>query len=739
MADSRISGLYKLSVGQRVDELRRLGWVSNAAATSLRHGRQTLTPGGANSMVENVIGVFGLPLAVVPNFFVNEKDALVPMVVEEPSIVAALSNAAAMARNNGGFTCSNDESLLIGQVHVTNCQDIDAALQRLQKARLPLLVMANAVHPRLTQRGGGVRDIEFRTLSPDDGDAVLVVHLLVDTCDAMGANLVNTICEAVAPEIARICDAEIALRILSNLTDRSVVTATVRYSVADLGVGDLSGPEVRDRIVLANDIAVADPYRAATHNKGIMNGVDAVAIATGNDWRAIEAAAHAYAARGGRYCSLTQWSAADNGDLVGQLQLPIKVATVGGTLKANPAAELGLAITAVESATELAHLMTAVGLAQNFAALRALVSTGIQKGHMRLHARSVAAAAGADSNSIDAVVNALVASGEVKDWKASEILQSMREHASGDGSVAAGKIILLGEHAVVYGKRALAVPIPNAVRASATVASGSTRLRIAEWSFDAHIDRSSAEGIEGVANLILRSLGVAEQHFDIQLQTLLPGGMGLGSSAAVAVAATRAIALCCGQPIDDERVNSIAFECEKLAHGTPSGVDNALSCFAVPMLFRKDGQLKFDTIGSDVSLPLLVAFSDQAGRTSEMVADVHQRRSKNQHVFDRIFEQIDALAIEGAEALRNSDWTGLGALMNINHGLLNAIGVSTPELESMVSLARSAGAVGAKLTGAGGGGAMVALCPTDIDDVRATFAQAGYRTLMLKELQGDSN
>jgi hydroxymethylglutaryl-CoA reductase len=379
--DSQISGLYRLDIGRRIDRLAERGLLSPADAAALREGRHVLLPPQADKVIENVIGVFGLPFAIAPNFIVNGIDRLAPMVVEEPSIVAGLSFAAALARRSGGFHAHCDESLLAGQVHLTDVADA---------------------------RGGGVRDIEVRRLSLPGGDTALAVHLLVDTRDAMGANLVNTICEAVAPRIAEICGGKVAMRILSNLADRSIVTARVSYATAQLAVDDLDGETVRDAIVMASDIAAADPYRAATHNKGIMNGIDAVAIATGNDWRAIEAGAHAYASIDGNYRPLARWRVGDDGELVGEIRIPLKLGIVGGTVAANPAAALGLRIAGVNSATELAELMASVGLAQNFAALRALATSGIQKGHMRLHARSVVAAAGVRGDRFDEVVERLV-------------------------------------------------------------------------------------------------------------------------------------------------------------------------------------------------------------------------------------------------------------------------------------------------------------------------------------------
>ena len=338
---SRITGFYKLDIAGRIDALEAMGWLSQVQATALRAGRQAIAPGTADTMIENVIGVFGLPFAVAPNFVVNGRDCLVPLVVEEPSIVAALSAAAAMARETGGFTASSDESLLAGQIHLTELGDPEQASDALLAARAELLELANRVHPRLLRRGGGARDLEIHRHQLAGDKTVIALHLLVDTCDAMGANLVNTMCEALAPRTAEIAGGEVALRILSNLADRSIYRASVRYAVSMLATDRQSGEQVRDAIVLANDIARHDPHRAATHNKGVMNGIDPLAIATGNDWRAIEAGAHAYAARNGRYSALTEWSVADNGDLAGDIALPLKVGTVGGTRTSNPAAALG--------------------------------------------------------------------------------------------------------------------------------------------------------------------------------------------------------------------------------------------------------------------------------------------------------------------------------------------------------------------------------------------------------------
>ncbi len=736
MKDSRLSGLYRLGIAEHIDALQRQGWLSAADAERLKNGHQVLSEVAADKITENVVGIFGLPFSIAPNFLINGEDRMVPLVVEEPSIVAALSGAARLARRTGGFEVQCEESLLAGQIHVTGTPDAAAAVDALRAAKTSILESANAVHPRLVERGGGARDMEIRLLELPDGAPLIAVHLLVDTVDAMGANLVNTLCEAIAPRVADLSKGTAALRILSNLADRSVVTATARFAVDDLADAGFSGTAIRDAIVLANDIASVDPHRATTHNKGVMNGVDALAIATGNDWRAIEAGAHAYAARDGQYRPLTRWRVGATGDLVGEIVMPLKVGTVGGTLDANPAAELGLAISGTKTAGELAMLMAAVGLAQNFAALRALVGSGIQKGHLTLHARSVAAAAGASAADFDAVVAQLIDSGEVKRWKADEILAQL--HATkADREVpmgkAAGKVILFGEHAAVYGRHALAVPVVDAVSASVQSSSGGIALEIPAWGIRRRLDSGSSAGIDAAIALILQRLRQPPGDYAIRVHSALPPGKGLGSSAAVAVAVTRAFCEYFEIAIDDDRVNEIAFDCEKLAHGTPSGVDNTISTYAKPMLFRNEGTLQHEWLTLQEVPPLLIASSHETGLTSEQVAGVRRRREQSPARYDAIFDEIDELSLAGAELLQARNYEELGLLMNICHGLLNAIEVSTPQLEHIVELARRAGAAGAKLTGAGGGGSVVALCPTNSERVQDALQQAGYRVMVLQQ------
>ncbi|MDX1507236.1 MAG: hydroxymethylglutaryl-CoA reductase, degradative, partial [Woeseiaceae bacterium] len=720
MKDARIPGLYRLDVGERIDELERHGWLAPGDAALLRQGDHVLSATAADKIIENVIGSFGLPFAIAPNFTVNERDYIVPLVVEEPSIVAALSGAARLARDFGGFRATLEESLLAGQVHVTNVADVTAAMRVLDDAKASLVEEANRIHPRLVERGGGVRDLELRTIELPGGAAAIVVHVLVDTRDAMGANLVNTICERLAPRIGTLAGGNVALRILSNFCDRSLATAVVRYEFDDV--------RERDAIALASDLAEADPYRAATHNKGVMNGIDGLAIATGNDWRAIEAGAHAYAASTGRYRPLATWRADGNAGLVGELTLPLKVGIVGGTLEANPGAALGLRLTGVASAAELAMLMAAVGLAQNFAALRALATDGIQRGHMRLHARSVAAAVATPQHLFDDVVAELVASGDVKDWKAREILEQRQAAAESQprGKSAAGKVILLGEHAVVYGKHALAVPLPDAVFATVTRGQAQAELTIPEWGLRHALNAAAPDnGIDAIVSTIANALSVDVGDVAIEVRCALPRAMGLGSSAAIAVAVTRALAASFDIDVDDQRVNDIAYACEQVTHGTPSGIDNTLATFARPMLYRRGAAL--EPFELDEPPPLVVACSHTGGLTAEQVAGVRERREQQAAHYDAMFSIMDELALAGAEALRSADWAALGRQMNVCHGLLNAIQVSTPELERMVTLARGAGALGAKLTGAGGGGSIVALCPGTREQVSNALAAAGYR------------
>ncbi len=422
---SRLPGFYQKPLQVRRRLLAEVAGLDRASLAALT-GEAGLAPEQADHMVENVVGLYCLPLGVAANFIVNGREVLVPMAVEEPSVVAGASNAARLVRAGGGFHAEADDPVMIAQIQLLSVPRPDLARERLMLHRDRLLEMANRLHPSIVARGGGARDLQVRWLPETPIGPMMVVHLLFDTRDAMGANTVNTAAEALAPEIERITGGRVGLRILSNLAERRLARARCRVPLGELAVGDLTGREVRDRVVEAWAFAAADPYRAATHNKGILNGVDAVVVATGNDWRAVEAGAHAYAARSGRYTSLSRWGVDESGDLVGELEMPLAVGMVGGATRAHPTARACLALMGVGTARELAEIIVSVGLAQNLAALRALATEGIQRGHMRLHARQVAVAAGARDEEVEQVAGQMVAEGQVRPERAAEILRQRR-------------------------------------------------------------------------------------------------------------------------------------------------------------------------------------------------------------------------------------------------------------------------------------------------------------------------
>lgn len=376
---SALAGFYKQSVAERQSFLRDRYQLTQAEVDALASGG--VSTDLADRLIENAVGVFGLPFGLAAHFQINTRDYLVPMVVEEPSVVAGCSHAAKLVREGGGFTASADASLMIGQIQLLDLKDINAASEKIIAAQDQIIAIANASAPKIVDRGGGAKSIETRLFRETRVGPMLVVHLHFDTRDAMGANLVNTACEAVAPFLAELTGGRVVLRILSNLADKRLARAGCRVPRMALGDDTVRG------IVEAQVLAEIDPYRAATHNKGVLNGIDAVAIATGNDWRSIEAGAHAFAARDGQYRALTHWDRDSNGDLVGSIELPLAVGIVGGAISAHPVAKIALKLLGVSSAQELAAVMAAVGLAQNLAALRALTSEGIQQGHMALHAR----------------------------------------------------------------------------------------------------------------------------------------------------------------------------------------------------------------------------------------------------------------------------------------------------------------------------------------------------------------
>ena len=435
MINSRISGFYNMTLDERRARLAEV-FSSEGEALQTPEGLLPFTTGGlspeaADHMIENVIGLYSLPLGIALNFQVNGRDMLIPMTLEEPSVVAGASFMAKLARAGGGFTATTTDPLMIGQMQVINVTNLEEAKLKLYEHKVELLAEADSIDPVLKKFGGGARDLEVRILDDSPIGGFLVVHLIYDVRDAMGANAVNTACERLALRIEGITGGKVHLRILSNLADRRIARARCTVPVKELAfesVGQVdnlayTGEEVRDGIIAAYAFAAADPYRAATHNKGIMNGVDSVVIATGNDWRAIEAGAHAYAARSGRYTSLSTWGKDADGNLVGTLEMPMAVGIVGGATKVHPAAQAAVKLMGVQTASELAEVIVSVGLAQNMAALRALATEGIQRGHMSLHARQVAIAAGASGELIEKVAARLVAEKTVRIDKAEEVLK----------------------------------------------------------------------------------------------------------------------------------------------------------------------------------------------------------------------------------------------------------------------------------------------------------------------------
>ncbi|WP_422586554.1 hydroxymethylglutaryl-CoA reductase, degradative [Methanothrix sp.] len=415
---SRISGFYKLPPNERLKAVAEQVAVGSEEISQVERG---LVLDQAEKMVENVIGMFQVPLGIATNFVIDGQEVLIPMATEEPSVIAAASNGARMARGGGGFFTSSTGPVMRAQIQATGIDDPFAARQAILLHKDELMTMANELDPMLVKYGGGVKDIEVYVIDSRLGPMV-VTHLIVDCRDAMGANAVNTMAEALAPRIEQITGGRVYLRIISNLADLRLARAKAVFRAEDIG-----GPEVVDGIILAAELAVVDSYRAATHNKGIMNGVTAVVLATGNDTRAVEAGAHSFASRTGRYMSLTRYERNRDGDLVGTIELPVAVGLVGGATRVHPVAKTAVKILGVKSADDLSRIIAAVGLCQNFAALRALASEGIQRGHMSLHARNVAVQAGAKCDFIELVAARMAAERRINVDRAAELIRELED------------------------------------------------------------------------------------------------------------------------------------------------------------------------------------------------------------------------------------------------------------------------------------------------------------------------
>ena len=414
---SQISGFYKMPIKERIEIVEKIAGLAKDEAKLFLSCLDMET---ADRMIENVLGTFELPLGIAVNFKINGKDYLVPMAIEESSVVAAASNAAKIARIHGGFKTESTKPLMIGQIQILHIDDVPGAAQKILDKKKDVLAFANAQDKILVDLGGGAQDIEVRILDSPLGK-MIVVHLVVNVLDAMGANAVNTMCEALTPMLEEISGGKVRLRILSNLADKRIVKAKAVFDKEKMG-----GEHVVDAFIESYTLASVDPYRAATHNKGIMNGIDALIVATGNDFRAIEAGAHAYAARNGQYTSLSKYYKDKKGNLVGELELPMAIGIVGGAGNIHPKAKLCKKILGIKTAKELGDVVAALGLAQNFAAVFALSTVGIQKGHMGLHAKNIAVMAGASGEQIDKVADQLVKEGKVKLDRAKEILEEIK-------------------------------------------------------------------------------------------------------------------------------------------------------------------------------------------------------------------------------------------------------------------------------------------------------------------------
>ncbi len=414
---SQVSGFYKLPIEERIEFVKKFSDLDDEETQLFS---SCLKMDIADRMIENVLGTFEIPLGIAVNFLINNKEYLVPMAIEESSVVAAASNAAKIARINGGFQTECTDPLMIGQIQILHISDIAGSAKKILDKKKEILNIANEQDKVLVKFGGGAKDIEVRILDSPLGK-MIVVHLIVDVRDAMGANAVNTMCEALAPMLEEITDGKVRLRILSNLADKRIVKAKAVFDKEKMG-----GEHVVDAFLESYNLAAIDPYRAATHNKGIMNGIDALIIATGNDFRAIEAGAHAYAARNGQYTSLSHYYKDKNGNLVGELELPMAVGIIGGAGNIHPKAKLCKKILGIKTAKELAEIVVSLGLAQNFAAVFALSTVGIQKGHMSLHAKNIAVMAGAKDDEIEKVAEQMIKEGKIKLNRAEEILKEIR-------------------------------------------------------------------------------------------------------------------------------------------------------------------------------------------------------------------------------------------------------------------------------------------------------------------------
>ncbi|MBN2082733.1 hydroxymethylglutaryl-CoA reductase, degradative [bacterium] len=718
---SRIPRFYRLPVERRLAYLQRAFNLTNDELAQLRQG-SALRIDHAVNMVENAVGIFGLPLGLGLNFLVNDREYIVPMAIEEASIIAAVSKSALAIREGGGFTTEVDPPVMIGQVQVLELADPAKAAERIAVHKQRIIDQANLPNQRMVSRGGGVFDVETRIIEGGAGvGAMLIVHLLMDVREAMGANAVNSSCEAAGPLIAELTGGRVNLRILSNLADKRLARARFRLAVEQLATAGLSGEQVAQRMVEAARFAWADPYRATTHNKGIMNGIGAAAVALGQDWRAIEAGGHAYAARDGQYRSLTAFRFED-GCLVGEIELPMQAGWCGGAVNSHPGVRLLRKVSGVENAQELAGLLAAVGLAQNYGACLALSTVGIQRGHMALHARSVALSVGVPSRDVEYVAEEMLKRGEVKTSAAEEIFAQLRHRrselpAGAEEPVTArvpGKVVLFGEHAVVYGQPGITSSIDLGLTVKVSPDPDGPRFVLPRFKsvFDEEDDDLDFKRFGHAVDAALELYGLSREPLAIEVDSEIVPGLGLGSSAAISAALCLALRKYRGLPAErawDPALFEDVQVLERIFHGTPSGIDAATVLSGGVLWFRAGPPREILPIRMPQPAAGLVVVVEPGARTIELVRQVRQSFELNEQRTKELLDEIGAVTVQAGAALGCGDLATVGELMYQNHDLLARLGVSTDGLDNAVELLREHGALGAKLSGAGGGGAVVAL------------------------------
>lgn len=720
---SRVPGFYRLSVEQRLAYLARSFNLSEKEISELRNGNALRVEHAVN-LVENAIGVFGVPLGLGLNFFVDGREHIIPMAIEEASIIAAASRAALLIRSGGGFFTEVDAPIMIGQVQVMGLKAPVEAIECILLRKQEIIDRGNLPHPRMVARGGGVKDIECRVL--DGGDVIgpmLVVHLLADVREAMGANAVSAACESVGRLIEEITGGRVNLRILSNLADRRLARAWFALPFELLATKKHSGTEIARFIVEADRLAWADPYRAATHNKGIFNGICAAALALGQDWRAIEAGGHAYAARDGQYRGLTRYTLGE-GTLNGSIELPLQVGWIGGAVKSHPGVRILQKISGIANARQLAGVLAAVGLGQNFAALNAMCTEGIQRGHMALHARSVALSVGVPADEVETVAEEMIKRGDVKVSAAEEIYQEMHDPTRvvpkplPEGLpveiFVPGKIVLFGEHATVYGYPGITSSLKVGLRVRISHDPDGPRFLKPHYKqvFTVSGTDTEVQRFSKAVELALAMFDLQKAPIAIEAESDLVPGMGLGSSAAFSAALCKALSLYRGEEpprqFDIELFDKVQ-KLESIFHGRPSGMDAATVLSGGVLWFRKGPPREILPIRMPRLMAGIVCMVEPGASTIELVQRVKDSREKNPEAIDDILEQIGSLTVDAGIALGTGDSVELGHLMFRNHELLARLGVSTPALDHAVELLLEHGVLGAKLTGSGGGGAVIAL------------------------------